>query len=111
MDGTIIVTKSGKKFPRDNDDWKINFNEVVSTIKQLSLKDYKIVIFTNQKGLGKHYSNVIPFQKKVENIIGLINIPIQVFVSIDNDIYRKPAPGMWNALTSEVMYFISNKID
>ncbi|VVC40863.1 Hypothetical protein CINCED_3A022676 [Cinara cedri] len=101
LDGTLIVTKSGKTFPCDNDDWKINFKEVISTVIKLSLEGYKIVIFTNQKAIGCNSSNAMPFRKKVENIIGMFNTPIQVFVSIHDDIYRKPAPGMWNALASE----------
>lgn len=109
LDGTIIATKSGKSFPTDNDDWKMNFNEVIPAIKKLSLKGYKIVIFSNQKGVGSYCPNILPFQKKVEKIIELINTPIQVFVALREDIYRKPAPGMWDALVSEVMYFIITK--
>lgn len=102
MDGTIIVTQSGKVFPVDYKDWKISFPEVTKNIKELSQNGYKIVIFTNQGGIGLNKVNEEPFKKKVENIIDIIKTPVQVFVATKSDKYRKPAPGMWNIFTIDV---------
>jgi len=101
MDGTIIVTQSGKVFPIDDKDWKIYCPEVTKTIRKLSDDGYKIVIFTNQGGIGNKKVNEKLFKEKIENIIGMIKTPVQVFVATHNDIYRKPAPGMWNVLVSD----------
>lgn len=106
MDGTIIVTQSGKTFPINSKDWKINFPEVLNAIRKLSDDGYKIIIFTNQGGIGKKKVDQKSFKEKVENIIDVIKIPIQVFVATQGDIYRKPAPGMWNTLISDVMHFL-----
>lgn len=105
MDGTIIITQSGKVFPIDNKDWKINFPEVTKTIRKLSDNGYKIVIFTNQGGIGNKKVNEKTFKEKVENIIDVIKTPVQVFVATHGDLYRKPAPGMWNVFVSDVRSF------
>jgi bifunctional polynucleotide phosphatase/kinase len=106
MDGTIIVTQSGKVFPVDYKDWKISCPEVTKTLRMLSNDGYKIVIFTNQGGIGSKKVNENSFKEKVENIINVIKIPIQVFVATQGDIYRKPAPGMWNTFVSDVSNFL-----
>lgn len=53
MDGTLILTKSGKVFAVGYDDWKIIFSEVPGKLKKLHGDGYKIVIFSNQAGIGK----------------------------------------------------------
>lgn len=105
MDGTIIVTKSGNVFPIDNEDWKIYCLKIIKSIKTLSNNGYKIVIFTNQGGIGSKKVNENLFKEKIENIISMIKTPVQVFVATSDDIYRKPAPGMWNVLVSNVKSF------
>lgn len=105
MDGTIITTQSGKVFAVDYKDWKIHSPEVTKTIRKLSDDGYKIVIFTNQAGIGKKKVNEKTFKEKVEHIIDVIKTPIQVFVATQSDIYRKPAPGMWNTFVSDVRSF------
>lgn len=102
MDGTIIVTQSGKVFPNDFKDWKINFPEVTKSIRQLSDDGFKIVIFTNQGAIGSKKLNEESFKQKIENIIDVIKTPVQVFVATQSDMYRKPAPGMWNTFISDV---------
>ncbi|GAB6025743.1 hypothetical protein CHUAL_011726 [Chamberlinius hualienensis] len=98
IDWTIIATKSGKVFPVGNDDWRILYSEVVKKLRQLFEDDYKIVFFSNQRGLVGQSLN--DFKKKVLNIIAKIGVPVQVFVAVGSGIYRKPAPGMWNHLVN-----------
>ncbi|KAK7793051.1 hypothetical protein R5R35_004477 [Gryllus longicercus] len=101
LDGTLISTKSGKVFPVNTDDWKIAYPVIPNKLKKLTESEYKIVIMTNQAGIGRGRVNVKDFKKKVEAIISKLNVPVQAFVSTGLGIYRKPAPGMWNTLLKE----------
>jgi bifunctional polynucleotide phosphatase/kinase len=105
LDGTLIVTRSGKVFPVDENDWQIHNSEVVTSINKLSNDGYKIVIFTNQGGISKLKVNFVTFKIKIENICKVLKVPVQVFIATEKDINRKPAPGMWNILVSDVRFF------
>lgn len=98
LDGTIITTQSGNVFPKDCNDWKISFSEVPGKLKDLHNDGYKIVFMTNQAGIGRGSINVEDFKAKVVRIVNKLNVPVQTFISTGRGIYRKPAPGMWNAL-------------
>lgn len=101
MDGTLITTKSGKVFPTDYNDWKILFSEIPGKLKKLHASGYKIIIFTNQAGIASGKHTVEGVQKKISAIIGMLGVPIQVFVSTGKGPYRKPALGMWEFLQKE----------
>ncbi|CAH1778594.1 unnamed protein product [Owenia fusiformis] len=101
IDGTIIVTKSGARFAKNPDDWKLQFPEVKRKLQDLHNSGYKIVFFTNQMGIKKGSVKVPDFQRKVANIVKAIGVPVQVFVSISSGIYRKPSLGMWHHLVDE----------
>ena len=104
LDGTIISTKSGARFAKDQEDWKFAFPEVPKKLLELHKNDYKIVFFTNQAGIGLGKVKISDFRTKVEKIVKQLNVPIQVFVSTGKGVYRKPAPGMWDALQDQVIY-------
>lgn len=38
------------------------------------------------------------FRKKIEGIVAKVGVPMQVFLSLGDGEYRKPATGMWNAM-------------
>ncbi|KAJ8981130.1 hypothetical protein NQ317_007905 [Molorchus minor] len=69
LDGTLTKTKSGARFPKDSNDWELNFGSLLQQLKKAHEEKFKI-----------------------------LSLPIQVFVAIGRSIYRKPALGMWNAL-------------
>lgn len=98
IDGTIIKTKSGARFPKNSDDWTWNLGNVKSQLRELFKNGYKLVFFTNQLGLWNNNSKTNDFKKKIENIIKAINLPIQVFISVGKRLYRKPRTGMWDKL-------------
>lgn len=99
MDGTVIKTKSGARFPKDKDDWEMNLPVVPKILKELHEKEYKIVFFTNQSGVGKDRDKIRDFKYKTEKIVGYLAIPVQVFIALGKGIYRKPVTGMWNILS------------
>jgi len=94
LDDTLITTKSNKKFPIDENDWKFKKN-VVETINKLT--DYNIIIFTNQKNLDQKLGLDL-FKLKIDNIIKNFKPNISVVVAYRDDFYRKPLTGMWDLL-------------
>ena len=94
LDYTLIKPKSGKKFPVDKNDWEWLFPNVPDKLREYYEKKYTIVIFTNQKKL----KNVEDFTYKIHMIEKQLQIPINVFISIANDYYRKPHTGMFDKL-------------
>lgn len=63
---------------------------------------YKIVFFTNQAGVSTGKTNIKCLKEKIEDIIKQLDVPIQAFIAPTRTIYRKPAPGMWDALLNQV---------
>jgi len=102
LDNTIITTKSKLKFPKDENDW-IFIDDMVSKIN--ALNDYLIIIFTNQKGLEDKLG-LDKFKQKITNIKKSFTQDIWVFISLQDDHYRKPLTGMWELLNN----LLENKI-
>jgi bifunctional polynucleotide phosphatase/kinase len=100
LDNTIIVTKSNAKFPKDKNDWKFIDSNIISEFNT-RLIDYNIVIYTNQKGLDKKLG-LDNFKEKIINIIQSFNVKISVFISYQDDFYRKPLTGMWDLLCENI---------
>ena len=53
MDGTLITTVSGRVFAKDMNDWKILYPEVPAKLRKLHEDGYRIVIVSNQAGIGE----------------------------------------------------------
>ncbi|XP_065332330.1 uncharacterized protein F21D5.5 [Cloeon dipterum] len=101
LDWTLIGTKSGRVYPRDADDWQILLPEIPGKLKKFHADGYKLVIFSNQAGIGTHRIVISEFQRKVENIARKLGVPIQAFISTGTSIYRKPLTGMWKYLSEQ----------
>lgn len=78
MDGTLITTQSGNVFPRDHNDWKLLYSDVPGKLKKIYNEGFKIVIFTNQRGLGLGKSKHSDFKQKIEKVVTRLGIPVQV---------------------------------
>lgn len=92
LDGTIIKTKSGKKFPVDKNDFQLLFPNVLEKINEYKQKNYKIVIFSNQLGVKKGKINLSDILFKINKVLGK---DCDYFIAIDDDIHRKPFPTMF----------------
>jgi len=90
LDGTIITTKSGKKFPDDKDDWKFRFPNVPEKLKELHSKGYTIFFITNQAGIELYPNTLEPIVSKIQDIMKILNIPIQVYIAAAKNVWRKP---------------------
>ena len=100
LDYTIIKTKSGRKFPRNGDDWVYLYDNTREILLKMS-KIYNIILFTNQKGLRKIEKRT-EFMKKLHQIMEDLNIHMHIYISIQDGYYRKPFTGLWEL-------FINNK--
>lgn len=102
MDGTLISTKSGKIFGVDEHDWKFWHPNVITTLKRLHDEGKYLAIISNQGAMKKHgvinTAKVKEIQTKVDNIIKAIGVPFDFICAVDEDLYRKPYPGMWHLL-------------
>lgn len=98
LDGTLIVTKSGEKFPKDYDDWK--FKPLIRD----AIVEYNpryIFIISNQGGIAEGFVDKAKFDVKFHKIIDEIktwgNFIVDGIYSESNnseDYYRKPNIGM-----------------
>lgn len=98
LDGTLIVTKSGKTFPIDEDDWR--FKDGVKEAVQNYNPRY-IFIVTNQGGIEAGFVDEFKFRQKLNSVIESIRTWGDFIVdgiyctSTDKDNYsRKPNIGM-----------------
>lgn len=96
LDSTIIKTKSGRILAKDMDDWELWNDHVKPVLYNLYNDGYKIVIFTNQKGISKGKVKKEDFIQKVKNIQKELNIAFDIFISTSDDYFRKPMTGMWD---------------
>lgn len=93
LDFTLIKPKGKRKMPKSDDenDFEILYNNIKKILKKLIESDYRIIIHTNQKNL-KHPD---VWKKKVNNVLQKLNVSCEVYVSLGNDLYRKPLTGVW----------------
>ncbi|XP_063724862.1 uncharacterized protein LOC134852923 isoform X2 [Symsagittifera roscoffensis] len=101
LDGTLITTKSGKKFAINDDDWKLLYGpKIQNKLLELVNDGFILAIFTNQNGIKVGKGTEEGFKKKCGQILNSLKIDAFVFVSILKDIYRKPRLGCWDLLFS-----------
>jgi bifunctional polynucleotide phosphatase/kinase len=96
MDGTLIATKSGNKFSTGRTDWKWWHPKVPTKLKELHKSGYKLVIFSNQGGVGKGKVSAKDIKGKVEDIIAELGLPMMAFLATGEDKWRKPSASMWD---------------
>lgn len=106
LDGTLIKTKSGNIFPKDNNDWQFRL-DVIHAIRAYA--PTAIHIISNQGGIEKGYINHQEFLNKMISITQLMKADFGIPVTFDycqynapDHPYRKPNTGMiTNYLTSQ----------
>ena len=92
LDYTLICPKSGRRFPKDQDDWKLMFSNISNKLKKLN--GYSIVVFTNQKNI-ENRMGLVQFRERCKDIQKEINIPMVFYISLKSGYFRKPFPGMF----------------
>ena len=101
LDFTLIKPKNGKKFPTEQEtDWELLYPNIQNIFNNYINNDYCIIIISNQKKLGDKDLN--GWVKKIESIIKILQVPIKVYASIEDNIYRKPNMGFFNFIKSKI---------
>lgn len=95
LDGTLIDTKSGRTFAKDEKDWRWWDSVVPKKIVSLHEEGFKIVIFSNQNGLNSD-KKINSFKFKVESILSQVDVPVLFLAAMKKDTFRKPMTGMWD---------------
>ncbi len=103
MDGTLIKTKSGKRFPKDLNDWKL-FDDtyVKSTLQSLYDDNYTLVIISNQNGISKGKVTANEIQTKISNLLEVLELQFVVLINTEDDHMRKPRIGAWEFLIKKL---------
>jgi bifunctional polynucleotide phosphatase/kinase len=112
LDGTLIVTKSKKRFAVNEKDWKF-FNDLNISKKLCELinKNYILVIMSNQNGIGKGKVSCEQIKTKINDIMNNINLPFLILLAIEDDIMRKPRIGMWEFANNFIKNHLNVNID
>ena len=115
MDWTLIRTKTGKVFPKDEFDWLPLYDDLtLSKLRQVHEQGYLIVIFTNQAGVIRGYSGSTAYtiSEKFKAIGAMAGVPMIFMASTYEHLeYRKPDTGLWQLLLKEILEIEGCKID
>lgn len=98
MDNTLIKTVSGNVFPKNVDDWMLNYEKIPKKLRTLHENGFKIVVFTNQGGIESGSSVLDTIKKKIVMIQQRLEVPCQFFIATGRTKFRKPRIAMWEAL-------------
>ncbi|POY76763.1 hypothetical protein BMF94_0012 [Rhodotorula taiwanensis] len=96
LDGTVIRPKGGQSFPKDSFDWEFCSPSVVPKLRELHRQGYSLVLISNQASPNPKLAT--DFTRKLPFVSRKIGVPLNAFACWDFDEFRKPAPGMWDAV-------------
>lgn len=100
FDGTLSVPKSGAKFPRDGNDFKLWNKKLPELIS--SMTSHRLVIFSNQMGVKEKHAKLDHVQQRFEGVLReLGDKPCLIMFAIGNNLHRKPRTGMFDLLQAE----------
>jgi len=111
MDGTLIDTMSGKVFPRNANDWKWKYNNLLKILNHYHDRKYDIVIVTNQAGIGNSETKLQIFKNKIEYmeasmISSFPKMSFSIYCLTHKDIHRKPYPKIFeNVMFNKLSFF------
>ena len=97
FDSTLVKIKSNQKFPKDANDWKLLDPVIPSVIKKWVKEEadsHRFVIITNQLGISKAQTSLEFVKQRIESALLAINIPCIIMIAAQDNIYRKPRPGL-----------------
>lgn len=95
LDSTIVETKSGNKFAKDEKDWKY-CKDVKARLLSDAENGFTLVIFTNQGWSDE--KKIEQFKRRMEYIAQDLNVSLIVYSAVrKNSKFRKPLPEMYRS--------------
>jgi bifunctional polynucleotide phosphatase/kinase len=109
LDHTFIKPKSGAIFSKNADDWCLIYPDSLHYITKYMHDGFSIIFMTNQKGLNT-VDKLEEFKHKWLQVVSYLHETTPeldtskwvLLASLNTDIYRKPAPGMWDFSITEL---------
>ena len=101
FDGTLVDTKSGKKFAEDSNDWRLLDKTLPKRIGKLIENGYRFVMVSNQLPISNGRSKAEDIYNRIEAALTVIGFPCLVMIAAYDDIYRKPRPGLWQLFSDK----------
>ena len=95
LDHTLIRPKNGRTHPKDKDDLELYVPDLKEYLDTLIFEGFSIVIFSNQSSFNNPDKKEI-ILSRIEKLITLMDLPIDVYISTESDYCRKPNTGMWD---------------
>lgn len=96
MDGTLIKTQSGAKFPKQPLDLMLWDPSVKKRLAELAESNTLVVIFSNQGGVSNgKMGGEQGMRTRIEAVHKMLEIPFSFYAATFKNMYRKPCTGMW----------------
>ncbi|KKZ64652.1 hypothetical protein EMCG_09434 [[Emmonsia] crescens] len=120
LDSTLIATKSGRRFPTNEHDWKWWSPSVPSKVKELNDEGCLVVVLSNQKAIslkkdlkgGRIESKSLSiFKQKIAAVMQTLDVPFSVYAATENDEFRKPRMGMWREMLDDYDLDVAGLLD
>lgn len=101
LDDTLVKPASGALFAKSRSDWVWLTPQVVPKLQELHHRQgYRIVIFSNQSGIGNKgwdESKANDVRGKILDLSENAKVPISAVIATKEDEFRKPTTGMLDA--------------
>ncbi|QBC76099.1 polynucleotide kinase/phosphatase [Neophasia sp. alphabaculovirus] len=100
LDGTLITTASGARFPKNRDDWRLV--PAARVLPRLRSNGFDVVVFTNQANIARGRLTSDDLLHKLKAVETAVGAPLSFYVaSHKDDVYRKPHAGMWREMIKQ----------
>lgn len=70
-------------------------------MKSLYEEGFKLVIFTNQKGISTGATRAEDIKKKIETLAKDMEVEMQAIIATEDDEFRKPGTKMWELFLTQ----------
>lgn len=96
LDHTLFKPKR-TVFPKDENDWIYFCEYVIDALTEEYNNDFRIIIFSNQSGKSQPEMKM----QRIKNFLEATPIPIDIFMALEDDKYRKPNTGMFDFMCQQ----------